>query len=301
MWLNPGLTGVISDGDYRVSAIYRNQWSIITQPYSTAGISADVATDKNMNIGIDLLNQSAGDGGYNYTTGYVSFAYSGVRFGTNGNQYLTMGLQAGMIRKSFDYSKLHFGDQWISGIGYNPNTPTSDLLDASLSKTVFDAGCGITYFDATPDKKVNFFGGFAVSHLTQPSDQFVGSDNSTIPMRYTIHGGAKIVVSGMTNFYPELLYMQQGTAQETAIGGYADISATETVSLLLGANYRVNDAVSFFTGINHNNFLFGVSYDANVSQLSSSGKNANSFELSLSYVGKRPQKVIRNQYKCPRL
>src|SRR6187402_2597459 len=79
-WLNPALTGAF-DGAYRVSGIYRTQWGNISSPYSTAGISADFTTNKDMNFGVAILNQTAGDGGYKYTTGYVNLAYTGVRFG----------------------------------------------------------------------------------------------------------------------------------------------------------------------------------------------------------------------------
>ena len=40
-WLNPALTGAI-DGDYRVSAIYRNQWGNIANGFSTIGLSGDL-------------------------------------------------------------------------------------------------------------------------------------------------------------------------------------------------------------------------------------------------------------------
>src|SRR6187399_1295969 len=65
MYINPALTGG-SDGDYRVSAIYRGQWGSISNPYRTAGFSFDTRTNKNLALGGSLLNQSAGDAGFNY-------------------------------------------------------------------------------------------------------------------------------------------------------------------------------------------------------------------------------------------
>src|SRR6185295_18613959 len=61
MYINPALTGG-SDGEYRVSAIYRSQWGSISTPYRTNGVSFDARTNKNIALGINLLNQSAGDG-----------------------------------------------------------------------------------------------------------------------------------------------------------------------------------------------------------------------------------------------
>src|SRR5687767_296502 len=67
-WLNPALTGAF-DGKYRVSGIYRNQWGNIS-PFSTPGFSVEVTTEKNINFGVSVLSQKAGNGGYNYTTAY---------------------------------------------------------------------------------------------------------------------------------------------------------------------------------------------------------------------------------------
>src|SRR5437868_5334222 len=65
MYINPALTGS-SDGEYRVSAVYRSQWGSISNPYRTMGVSFDTRTNKNINVGVNLLNQTAGDGGFNY-------------------------------------------------------------------------------------------------------------------------------------------------------------------------------------------------------------------------------------------
>src|SRR5215813_6442 len=67
MYINPALAGS-SDGEYRASAIYRTQWGSISNPYRTMGVSFDTRTNKNIALGASILNQSAGDGGFNYLT-----------------------------------------------------------------------------------------------------------------------------------------------------------------------------------------------------------------------------------------
>src|SRR5215217_3866892 len=61
MYINPAMTGG-SDGEYRVSAIYRSQWGSVGNPYRTAGVSFDTRTNNNLALGANLMNQSAGDG-----------------------------------------------------------------------------------------------------------------------------------------------------------------------------------------------------------------------------------------------
>src|SRR5690606_10778797 len=140
-WLTPALTGAF-DGDYRLSAIYRTQWGNVSSPFSTFGASADIRTNRNFNFGASVLNQTAGDGGYHYTTAYGNFAYTGVKFGAQQTHQLAFGMQLGLIQRKFDPSKLTFGDQWNPITGYNPGNTTADVLTRTSAMS-FDAGAGV--------------------------------------------------------------------------------------------------------------------------------------------------------------
>lgn len=300
-WLNPALTGAI-DGDYRVSGIYRNQWGNIANGFSTVGISADFVTDKNLNFGGSILQQTAGNGGFTYLTASAAIAYTGVRFGLNGSQRLVFGLQGGINQRRFNTSKFQLGDQWFAASGYNPSAPTADVF-ASPSSTVFDASAGVMYYDATPNKKANIFAGFSASHLTQPDDKFTSSSTviSKFPLRYTLHGGVKINASENFSITPNLLYLKQGSAEEKMLGAYAQIKASDVTDLLLGFNYRLDDALVPFAGFYYKNFTLGLSYDINNSQLGKNLGSVNSFEISLSYTGRKSKELAGKNFICPRL
>ena len=298
-WLNPALTGVF-DGDYRVAAAYRTQWGDISSPYSTKGAELEMNTNRPVSIGISLLDQAAGDGGYHYTTGYASMVFSGVRFDKNGYQHLNAALQFGFIQRRFDVSKLSFGDQWNPITGYNPGTQTADILSRT-SATSFDAGAGLFYYDATPGKKANIYGGFAVSHLTQPNDQFSTDGAAKLPMRYTLHAGVRIILSEVLSITPNALFLQQGTAQEKMIGAYMQMKAVPGTDFLVGANCRLNDAITPYVGFTHDDLVLGLSYDINTSDLGKLVKGTNSFELTLSFVGRKTVKTPDAEFICPRL
>lgn len=298
-WLNPALTGAF-DGEYRVAGIYRTQWGNISSPYSTQGVSAEITTDNNMNYGVSILNQTAGDGGYRYTTAYGNLAYTGVRFGAKEQHRIVLGLQAGIIQRRFDPNKLSFGDQWNPITGYNPSNNTADVFNAK-SVSSFDAGAGILYFDATPGKKANFYAGYSASHLTKPTDQFAGDTKQTLPMRHTLHGGLRIRFSDAFSLTPNVLFLKQGSAEEKMIGAYGQIKAGPETDFLIGANYRFDDAVTPFAGFTHKRAVLGVSYDVNTSDLGKIVKGSSSFEISLSFTGKRSVKTPEIDFICPRL
>lgn len=298
-WLNPALTGAF-DGDYRVSAIYRTQWGNISSPFSTYGIAGDITTNKQFNVGASVLNQSAGDGGYNYTTGYASASYTGVKLGAEQTHRLVFGLQVGLIQRRFDASKLTFGDQWNPVTGYNPGTPSAEVLGRT-SATSFDAGAGVLYYDAAPGKKYNIFGGFSVSHLTRPTDQFSATGDARFPMRFTGHAGVKIAVNETFSITPNLLYLHQGNAEEKMIGAYGQMYVTPTCDFLLGVNYRFKDAIAPHAGFTYGGFTLGASYDINTSDLGKIARGSNSFEISLTWIGRKLFKTPEVEFVCPRL
>lgn len=302
LYINPAFAGS-SDGDYRASAIFRNQWGSISSLYRTIGVSFDTRTTKNAALGINLLNQSAGDGGFNYLTLSGSYAYNGVKFGKDFNQRIVMALQGGIISRRVDRTKFKWGQQWNPITGYHADNPTTETF-TKTSSIVPDIGAGILYFDASPDKKINLFGGLSVYHLNRPKDPIVTNHNTDlnrIPVRYSVHGGLSYNLSAQTSIIPHVLYMRQGTASEAMIGVYGQINVNAETDFMLGGYYRLNDAVAPYVGIDYKNFVIGLSYDANVSKLQSLTKNVNSFELTLSYIKRPDTRSIVDFVRCARL
>lgn len=301
LWLNPAMAGVI-DGDYRLTGNYRNQWANFGTPYSTAGISFDAPTKKNVGLGITALNMSAGEAGYNYFNAMATVSYSGVKMGKNGTTRLVAGIQAGVINRRVDQSKFQMGSQYNPVMGFDPNIPSGENLKAT-SSSVFDANAGLMLFDGNPNHRFNPFIGVAGAHLTQPEDPFVADDTEArkLPIRYLVHGGSRIRLTDMVGITPHGLYMRQGNAEEIVAGVYAQLKVNTECDLLLGANYRINDALSPFAGVHYKNFTLGLSYDANTSNLRRLASGSNAFEISLSFIGRKRRIMDPEYFICPRL
>ena len=302
MYINPALTGS-ADGEYRASAVFRNQWGSISNPYRTIGASFDARTMKNVGLGVNVLDQSAGDGGFNYLTSSFSYAYTGVKFGKDFNHRIVMALQGGIIYRRVNASKFKWGDQWNPITGYTSDNPTSESF-SKTSSLVADFGAGILYFDATPEKKFNVFGGFSAYHINKPKDPIIADHNTglnTIPVRYSLHGGVSFNLSPRTNIIPHVMYMRQGTASEAMVGVYAQINVNDETDFMLGGYYRMNDAAAPFVGIDYKNFVIGLSYDVNASKLGAMKKSVNSFELTFSYIKRSGTQSVVDFIRCARL
>jgi type IX secretion system PorP/SprF family membrane protein len=296
MTMNPAFTGAF-DGDYRVSAIWRSQYG---NTLNTRGLSAEKTTNKNANFGFNLVNQVSSDGAYSYTNGYLSFAYTGVRFGKNADHYLVMAMQLGFISRKFDVTKMQFGSQWVSGVGFDESGSSNETF-LKPQVTSFDAGAGIAYYDATPNKTVSFFGGISAYHITQPDNPYLTNGNqSKLEIRYSAQAGMRIAASDLVSIVPTVIYMQQGDAQERMGGVYFQIYANESTDVMFGSYYRIGDAITPFAGVYYKGLTFGLSYDVDASAKSAAGSKGNSLEVSISYVGKKKSSMGVNRFYCPR-
>lgn len=290
--LNPALTGAMQ-GDYRVTAIWKSQFG---NTLSSRGVAAEMSTNRNLNVGVNIFNQASSNKAYQYTTANLSLAYTGIRFE---DHYLTMALQAGAINRFFNRSKLQFGDQWTMGMGFDESNVGSEVFTRP-SVTIMDVGAGVLYYDATPEKKVNLYGGISAFHLSRPADPFIASGTKErMPIRYSAHGGARVWINPFFSMVPTVLYMRQGNAQETSVGTYLQVSANEVTDLMFGTNLRIGNAFIPFVGFYHKGLAVGMSYDVGIANQGTS-INRNSMEVSLSYVWWRSKSTETKGAFCPR-
>jgi type IX secretion system PorP/SprF family membrane protein len=297
LFLNPALTGVMN-GDTRVNANFKDQYATVNNAYETGALSADIRPTDRTGVGLTILDQSAGTAGFNYFTAYGSFSYN-IAISNDGTQKINFGVQAGLINRSFDPSKLQLGDQFTSGIGYDPNAPTNESF-ANSNSTVFDAGAGIFYYDGDPTHTSNPFLGVSVAHLNGPTDPFAYLDNNAkLPKRIIVHGGVRIKINEEFDLTPHFVYIKQQEAQEKGLGAYSEFKLPNDNGLILGAMYRFQDAAIANVGYHFDNYIVGASYDFNTSQLNTATAGQGGLELSISYVFHRH--IQEPDPICPRL
>ncbi|SFA57483.1 type IX secretion system membrane protein, PorP/SprF family [Pedobacter suwonensis] len=295
LYLNPALTGVI-DGDYRATVNFKQQWSALNSSFLTGGASFDMAPKKNFAFGATILNQRAGELDFNYLSALVSGSYR-LRFGAEGLQMVSFGLQAGIINRSFDFSQARFGNQFNPITGYDGGMMSGETL-SSQSSLVPDVNAGIMFFDGDPNRNINVFLGASAAHLTRPMDRFSGT-NSRVPVRFTGHGGARIRASELLDIVPNALFMYQGNTNEVSLGAYAQLNVNPSANILFGGNYRIKDAAIAFVGLQLKNMVFGLSYDVNTSSFNRASNSNGGLELSISLIGRNG--IIGPNFFCPRL
>ncbi len=300
VWLNPAMSGVINGGDCRLVAIHRNQWNKVTNPFSTFGLSYDWLTKQTWGMGIQAVHQSAGNGGYQNTTLAFSICNNNLAFGAEQEHHFSLALQIGINNRSIQPGKFQYGDQYNPVIGYDPSIATR-ANNWINRQSIFqpDAGAGIFYyFSKGEETMVLPFGGISVSHINRPKDNFTDKE-SIIPFRYVAHAGAIIKTQSSLTVAPSLLYMKQGKSSELIAGIQGEYPANSEISVSLGANYRLGDAINALTSITYQNTRLGFSYDINTSALKSYGRPVNSMEFSISRIIMRRDPFQDMIERCP--
>jgi type IX secretion system PorP/SprF family membrane protein len=311
--LNPAMTGLVSE-DLRLAANYRTQWSSVSSsPYMTGSVTFDIATLKGklpegdaLGLGIVVKYDKAGTGSLTNTTAGLSLAYHKA-FGHDRLQHISIGLQGYYVKKSIDFQKLTFGDQFDPGVGtFSKATRESfDKMEIGYS----DINGGIMYSGRVEDH-VTCYIGYSYYHLTQPVETFL-ADNHQIHARHSAYLGGAFEMNENTVLYASGLYQSQAAATEVLLGaavGFVlnpghDADYQKNTVFYLGGWYRYGDAVAPYVGLEWSKMRIGVSYDVNVSSFSPATGGAGAYEISLMYFGRinKHEKSPQYSWSCPKL
>ncbi len=298
---NPANTGFIPDGDYRLGANFRNQWSsVMTLPYKTMSAFGDmqVAKDRFENgwvgVGAVVLRDVAGSGNLTSNKVYGSVAYHQM---LGFASLLSLGFNIGYANKTINSSNLKFPDQF-DGRFFDNKLPTSAVL-AKNNVGYLDLQAGLNYA-LFPTDKIYVNTGFSVHHINQPTESFFENDgvptDNRIPRRYIGFLNGSFMLNDQWILNPNAYYTTQAGVSQLVVGANAhyNLSGDGENILIGGMYYRHNEAVIPMIGLGYKDYMFTFSYDATVSTLKNYNNTRGAFEFSLVKQG------VFNQFRGDR-
>ncbi|MBR1784743.1 MAG: PorP/SprF family type IX secretion system membrane protein [Bacteroidales bacterium] len=296
VYMNPAFAGAAVAP--RIALAYRSQWPSLVSPFTTVSASWDqYFDDLHGGVGAIIMTDRQGDHGA-IITSKLAAMYS-FRFQVSRDIFVSAALQAGVVNNALNWSEyLRFPEQISAELGViYPNTvrPPDNTSNMSLD---FDAGVLVN--------GPNWYGGLAVSHLTQPNQAFYSEDR--VPMKITLHGGAMFNLAeeqrrqsslglGTPVISPNVVYQYQGGFHYFNYGVYLDWMPF-LVGVWLRHGLENIDAFIFQVGVQQDYFKIGYSYDVTVSKLANATGGAHEITLGLMLPVPESKKKIK-AIRCP--
>lgn len=284
LYLNPAFAGSARCARFNLN--YRNQWPAISGNFQTYSVSYDQHFyPLQGGVGALMYVDRAGNGTLQTVYAGAMYAY---QLPLSRKWTMRFGLQASYGQRNIDWSKLTFGDQIDARYGFIYNTQEQQSSEVSR---FFDVNSGIVIYNE------NFYGGVAVSHMTQPNEGFLG--RSKLPIKVTVHAGAVFQLNKKSRFVspatisPNILFQMQQNFRQLNLGLYA------TKGIFVGGLwYRNLDSFILLGGINYKKVRIGYSYDFTISKLTNATGGAHEVSLGFTLPCRPPLKKFRT-VRCP--
>ncbi|MAY84783.1 MAG: hypothetical protein CMP59_11690 [Flavobacteriales bacterium] len=292
---NPVLRGDF-EGSWRAATVYRSQWQAIGVPFESSGLwfTKRILTS---NQGLDFLAgigyQHDQSGDSKLTGDYLQLHFGG--FKKIDNHKFGLGMQTGLVQKTFDPNGLTFPSQYDRSIGlFNEqlNNGEGTFGDAF---SYFDLGLGVSW-EMEVSKKLSVSAALSSNHLLEPVEGFF-AEGQRRERTYESQLGAKIRAENDWIYQPYFTYYYSQGASEGLIGSsvtlpleYKElISGVSPFIFFRTAPSRNTDALIIGSTVDLKNFQFGISYDFNISDLELASNYRGGFELTLVYTAPYPK------------
>jgi len=259
---NPAVTGIEGDGTVRLS--YLNHYPGNNYNFHTVRLSYDSYFQTlHGGAGFYISDEYLG-GTLNNLNGGFSYSYF---LQATEKLYISAGLSASFYHRGYNFSGSILPDQ-IDPL-HGAFLPSAETL-ASRGRTVFDLGTGFMFITG------RFFGGFSVSHLTEPDLSVTDYTESKLGRILLIHGAGDFIINKERNInIMPLASVRTGNQLLTAGAGASLESKYLAVNAIFFADNGKNIDLQTGFSINLGSFQMFYSYRFNLV----SGENLLPFSL----------------------
>ena len=298
MLINPAQTAL--NKDVRIIVNYKDQWRSVASPFKTYAVSGEYAInhkgEKNnyLGIGLQILGDQAGDAKIGTTLGMI--AINGVLKIAELNK-LSVGIIGGVGQRSINTGALQWGSQY-DGANFNSAIPSGE--DVPKSFVYPDLGAGIAWSYGKGEKcisandGINATVGLSVFHFGIPSYSYYSTSSEKLNTKIIGHASVTIgIANSNLLIIPDLIFLNQGALHEINMGGIFKFITQDgskytknkkPSAYSIGAHYRMGDAMILTGMYEYSNYAIGISYDVNMSKLTSVSKSRGGLEIALRFV-----------------
>ncbi len=261
--VNPAYAG--SRGLLSINGLYRSQWIGLDGAPTTQTLNFHTPVSERVGIGLSIVNDEIGNGTNQDTYFDGVFSYS---IPTSRTGKLSFGLKAGGHLLNVDFTKLQNYRPDLNAVGLNN-------IDRKFSPNF---GAGVYYHT---DK---FYAGLSVPNFLK-TQHFDDSETTSFLAEERLN--LYLITGYVFDLNPDLKFKPAVLLK--AVSGaplQVDVSANFMLNekFTLGAAYRWDAALSALFGFQiTDQFMLGLAYDREITELGNSAFNDGSFEIMLRY------------------
>lgn len=300
LYMNPGFTGITPQQRFVLNN--RIQWPNLPQAFTTYAASYDIwVNELRSGFGILATTDKMGSAGWRTTNVGLLYSYK-VRL--TDKLVFSPGLNFGYGINGLDRNKLSLGD----GLEFNGQSLDPELFKLG-NKQYFDFSSGFVFYSRS------LWLGTSFSHMNRPNLSIL-NEVSRLPMKTTIHGGARIslyngprTTAKVSYLTPSFILRIQKPITQLDLGLNYHIDPVSIGFWYRGKPFEQNvigtinhDAIIFTMGLYFKNFNVGYSYDFNISELSASSGGAHEISLIYEFAAKPIARQVKRQNRlipCP--
>ncbi len=255
LYQNPGFAGISNEN--RFSMTYRNQWPGSLTKFETIYASYDQPVEVlHGGIGFNIINDRTGKG---MTNNFHFSAIYSYHLRVSKEFYIQAGFQVSVNQHYVNNDMLIFHDMLNpSGGGLKP---TMEVLGEE-KKLFMDYSIGFTGYGG------NWFGGFAIFHLTEPIQSDSRNENAALPRKYTLYLARNIFLSGSPEKTDSWILTPHINMQEQKSYQYLSYGlALNKNQLSAGVSVRNDfqfDFTSLIFSFGFSNLLLNIAYSYDV-------------------------------------
>lgn len=300
IFLNPANAGVENDLD--VGIIHRTQWKAVAQPFTSYGFSISGKASKkkkknSLGLGFDTYYDKSGDASFVSLQAGISLAYN---IKINAKSSFSSGIKLNYNQRSINNTNFQWGEQYY-GKSYNSTLPSGEQLINLQSISFVDVAAGFNYRYKKGDKNISsndiriFDIGVSGFHINSTDVALYKDASNGLGTRGVCYFQGYLGLKNTNlSLLPKVFYQIQGKHQELVFGMLVSLKPKNESTVTgfvvsnvfnFGVLYRGKDAFIGVVQYEIKNYVIGLSYDINVSKLTSSTTGKGAYEISLRYMG----------------
>lgn len=304
VFINPAQAG-FTFSKLRITANHRSQWRSVSVPFNTYyfGLDFKLFQDKRsrniIGAGLMAYHDRAGDSQFGTSSASASLSYF-LAINEFHNHYIGFGASGSYNDRSYDYTKLVFGNQFV-GDKFDPSQYNGETF-LNRGFTFYDYNAGVHWYYRPDDDRV-FDAGLVISHIKRPAQSMLDNSDVRLDRKITLYFNAELVQVDKRVFWPGFYLSRQGTYTEVIAGTMMSLNRLNPghnlSNLQAGLFIRPVDAAILVFNFDYRAITFGISYDINYSRLWKASTFRGGFEFSAIYLLHKKKKKKPSSIPCP--